>query len=60
MISKTELLLSIQDLPENFSLDTLVEKLLIIEKVRKGQVQVLEGKTYSVDEAKEKLKKWIK
>jgi hypothetical protein len=60
MISKTELLHSIQDLPENFTLDVLLEKLLLIEKIQKGQLQVKDGKTYSTEEAKEKLKKWLK
>jgi hypothetical protein len=46
-------------LPDEFSIEDLVEKLLFLEKVEKGLQDAEEGKTMSLHEAKMKMeKKW--
>ena len=60
MLTKEKVLKSIADLPNEFSLDDLVEKLIILEKVEIGLKQVQEDKTLTTKEAKEKFKKWLK
>ena len=59
-MKKTQLLHSINDLPEEFSIDELIEHLLVIEKIEKGRLQIKEGKINTEDQAKKKLSKWLK
>lgn len=60
MLTKEKVLKSIHDLPDEFSLDELIEKLILLEKIEIGLQQVKEGKIISNDEAKNKFKKWLK
>lgn len=60
MLTKEKVIQSIHDLPNEFSLDELVEKLIILEKIEIGLQQVKEGKVISNADAKNKLKKWLK
>jgi len=59
-MKKAQLLESIQDMPDDFKIDELIEKLIIIQKIEDRQLQVELGKTLSEDEAKSKLEKWLK
>lgn len=60
MLVKEKVLETIQSLPDEFSLDELVDRLILLEKINTGLEQVEEGKTVSQEEAKEKMKKWQK
>ncbi|HLK98899.1 MAG TPA: hypothetical protein VK364_14105 [Hymenobacter sp.] len=60
MLTKDKVLHSLQNMPEQFSLDELMEKLLLIEKVERGLDQVARGETYSTDQARQLLKQWPK
>ncbi|PIQ19728.1 MAG: hypothetical protein COW65_19100 [Cytophagales bacterium CG18_big_fil_WC_8_21_14_2_50_42_9] len=59
MITKDKLLASIQDLPEEFSIDELIERLIVIQKIETGQKQAREGRTNTTEDAKYKLRKWL-
>ena len=59
-MKKTQLLETIQDMPEEFSVDELMEKLLILQKIEEGQEQIKSGQFYTEEEAKQKLGKWLK
>ncbi len=50
----------INKLPSEFDLDELIEKLIFIDKVEKGNYQIKEGKTKTHQEVKELAKKWSK
>lgn len=60
MISKKKLLQSIKDLPENFSLDELLDRIVFLQKVEAGLDQSTNGKVVTTSKAKSKLKKWLK
>lgn len=49
----------IDTLSNEFSLDELVEKLIMVEKIEIGLKQVTEGKTMSSADAKKKLSKYF-
>lgn len=49
---------TIKELPVEFDLDELIERLIFIEKVDKGLKQLDEGKTVSHEKVKELSKKW--
>ena len=60
MLVKEKVLETIRSLPDEFSLDELVDRLILLEKVSAGLQEVAEGKVVSQEEAKEKMKKWQK
>jgi predicted transcriptional regulator len=49
---------TVKELPEEFELEALIERLVFIEKVEQGLAQVKLGKTVSHDKVKELIKKW--
>ena len=60
MLTKEKVLEVITDLPEEFSIDDLVDRLIVLDKIEKGLLEVKEGKVISHEEAKEKMSKWLK
>lgn len=59
-MTKENVLSTLKELPEEFTLDDLFEKLIIIEKIEHGILQVKEGKILSQQDVKEKAKQWRK
>jgi hypothetical protein len=49
---------TINEFPQEFNLEDLIERLIFIEKVEKGVEQTNKGFTKSADEVKELVKKW--
>ncbi len=47
-------------MPDKFSIDDLMDKLILLQKIQVGLEQSEKGQVYTVDEAKEMLKKWSK
>jgi predicted transcriptional regulator len=56
MLTKEKVLSSVAALPEEFSIDDLMEKLILIEKIEIGIKQVNQGMVLTHDEVKEKVK----
>ena len=59
MITKTKLKKQIKNLPEEFSIDELVEKLILIEKIENGERQSLNEETVSELELENEINKWF-
>lgn len=60
MLTRTQVNNIVENLPEKFSVDQLVEKLVFIEKVETGLNQSEQEKVNSKEQAKQKLSKWLK
>ncbi len=60
MLIKEKVLEAIRSLPAEFSIDDLVERLIVLHKIEAGLQQVSDGKILETKEAKEKLQKWLK
>lgn len=60
MITKTQLINSLESLPENLTIDQVIDHLLFIEKVQKGMSDSENQRVNTKDEAKKKLSKWLK
>ncbi len=60
MLTKTQIIDSLSNLPENVTIDQVIDHLVVVEKIQKGLNDSAEGKVYNKAEAKEKLKKWLK
>jgi Zn-dependent alcohol dehydrogenase len=60
MLTKTQILNTVNSLSNKVELDELIDKLIFMDKVEKGLTDVKEGKVLSAELAKTKLKKWLK
>lgn len=59
MLTKKVVNKQINELPEEFTLDQLIEKLLIVEKVNQGQKDVEEGRTVTEAELDKRMEQWF-
>lgn len=59
MITKEKLKKSISDFPEEFSIEDLIERLILIEKIELGNQQSLAGEVISDDKLEEEMTKWF-
>jgi hypothetical protein len=47
-------------LPDEVTIDDIVERLMLIESFAEGRKQYAEGKFYTQDEMKERFAQWVK
>ncbi len=59
MLTKTRLKKEIEKFPDQFTLDELIERLIIIEKVQEGEKQSESGKIIPENEMDKEIKKWF-
>ncbi len=59
MITKTKLISILDNLPENFSIDQLIDHIIFVEKVQKGLEDTKNGRVNTKDETRKKLSKWL-
>jgi hypothetical protein len=57
-MKKENVIEAMKELPQDFDLEKLLEKLVFMEKVEKGLLQVEQGITIPHDKVKEMSKKW--
>ncbi len=60
MITKTQIKKSLDNLPENVSVEQVIERLIYLEKIQKGLDDSNTGNINTKQEAKHKLSRWIK
>lgn len=59
MLTQTKVLKAIRQLPEEFSIDELVEKMILIEKIEIGISQAKHGEVISDEELDIEIAKWF-
>lgn len=60
MLIKENIQETLQPLPENLELEDVIEKLILLDKIDQGIKDVNEDKTYSGEQVRDELKKWLK
>lgn len=60
MITKTKLKEQIDSFPEQFSIDDLIERLILVEKIENGKIQSENGEILSESEFDKEIDKWFK
>ena len=60
MITKTQIKNTLDSLPENVTMEQVIEHLIFLDKVQKGMDDSDNGRVNTVEEAKQKLSKWLK
>jgi len=59
MITKERLQREIEKFPERFTIDELIEKLILIEKIQEGEKQSEKGEIISEKELDKEIEKWF-
>jgi hypothetical protein len=60
MLTKENVIKTVSNLPDHFSLDELIDRLIFIDKVQKGLEESLADKVITKELAKKRLSKWLK
>ncbi len=55
---KKEAINAISKLPESADVDDIMYRIYVIDKIKKGQKAIKEGKTISIESLKEEMKSW--
>ena len=60
MLDKKDVLKSIKDIPDQFSVDDAIDRLIVLSKIENAQTEIKEGKGLTTGQARKKLSKWFK
>jgi len=60
MLVKKAVLKSIKDMPDYFSVDDAIERLIVLSKIENAQTEIKKGKGLTTSQGTKKLKKWLK
>ena len=60
MLTKKNVLKTIKEMPEEFSVDDAIEKLIVLHKIEKAKKEISNGKGLNTAQAKKQLQKWLK
>ncbi|MFD2601125.1 hypothetical protein [Flavobacterium suzhouense] len=60
MLTKEKIIEAIKDMPNKFSVDDLLDRIMLLQKIEIGLEQSESGNVVSTDEAKQRLQKWLK
>ncbi|MFN8714588.1 MAG: hypothetical protein ACK5Z2_17195 [Bacteroidota bacterium] len=60
MLTKEKVIDIVSEMPESFSAEQLIERIILLNKVEEGLKQAEEGKVYSIEESKKMNKRWLK
>jgi len=55
---REEAISAINKLPETAKIDEIMYRIYVIDKIKKGQEAIKEGKSISVESLKEEIKSW--
>ena len=59
MLTKKQVLKAIKEMPEAFSANELIDRIILLQKVEQATQEIKEGKGLSTEQAKKQLKKWL-
>ena len=60
MLTKEKIHYTIDSLPDNITIDQVIDQMILLDKIEQGIKDVDDGRVYSSEEVKEKLNKWLK
>ena len=60
MLTKDKVKKTIERLPDNFTVDQLVEELVVLNKIDEGLKDIEDGRVFTTDQVKQELKVWLK
>ncbi|HEY0977275.1 MAG TPA: hypothetical protein VGE21_07370 [Flavobacteriales bacterium] len=60
LLDKKKVLRSIKELPDRFTVDDVVDRMIILEKLERALADSAEGRTLTLAEAKKRHAGWLK
>ena len=60
MLTKEKIHIAIDRLPDNLTIDQLIDEMILLDKIEQGINDVDDGRVFTTDEVKDKLNKWLK
>ena len=60
MLTKEKVRKTIDRLPENFTVDQVVEELILLNKIEEGLYDIEQGRVFTTNQVKKELKTWLK
>ncbi|MFO7669739.1 MAG: hypothetical protein R6W31_08785 [Bacteroidales bacterium] len=60
MLTKDKIKKSIDSLPDNLTVDQVIDRIIMLDKIEQGLKDVESGNVFTTEEAKAKLIKWLK
>jgi len=60
MLTRKQVMSALRKMPDTFDTTYLFDHILLLNKVEEGREEIKEGKSLSTEEARKKLKKWLK
>jgi hypothetical protein len=60
MLTKELVIATIDNLPDKFTLDEIMQRMYVLHKIEKARAKSKKGKTFSTAEARKKLSKWLR
>ena len=60
MLTKDKIKRTIDLLPDNVTIDELIDRIILLDKIEQGLNDVEEGNTYTTKQVENKLDKWLK
>lgn len=60
MLSKSNVIKTITKFPDHFSVDDLVDKMILLDKIEKGMLQADNKQIISDEELDKKIEEWLK
>jgi predicted transcriptional regulator len=60
MLTKEKIQKALEQFPEEISLDDLIDRLILLDKVEQGLNDVKSGNIYTTEEVENRLQKWLK
>lgn len=60
LLDKKKVLRSIKEMPDRFSADEVIERIMLLKAVEEGLADIEAGRVLTLDEAKKRHAKWLK
>lgn len=60
MLTKEKIKKSIDALPDDPTIDQVIDQIIMLDKIEQGLKDVQDGNVYTTEEAKARLSKWLK
>jgi predicted transcriptional regulator len=59
MLTKEKIIKSFDTLPDNLTIDQVIDRLIMLDKIEQGLKDVEDGNVFTTEEVKVKLNKWL-
>jgi predicted transcriptional regulator len=60
MLTKEKIQKQLDDMPDEFSLDELIDRLILLDKIEEGLQDSVAGRTISNEDMKKEIDSWFK